>query len=354
MIDWYYKALNKQLHLYLLTISILFLGQACKQKDTIPNNLYNFPVAYIINTDNSISVINLKTLQKVDDIWLTSNTQFFAHHIYLSPDNQKLVVATPQYDFSLGHAGTHTVSSTQKGGYYILDANNGKILSQVDVPQINHNAVFSPDGKEIWTAGFSHSGFLYIFDASNGSLKKTLSVGTDPSEVIFSGKNAFMALGEGSQVAAVDIDKKEISRLIKVDFFPSNTWSDNDSIVYVANQNMPSINFINSKTLMAYDAIDLDFKPYQIKFNSKTNELWVCQAGENLVAIFQKKAIGWTLTKKIKTGNNAHAISFFDNQSKALVVNLSANTVRIFDTQTKELLKEITVGLKPNGVAIRE
>ena len=64
---------------------------------------------------------------------------------------------------------------------------------RLDAP--NHNAAFSPDGSEIWTAQLLDEGTVLVLDASTLETKQTIRVGKIPAEVTFTpdGKYAFVA-----------------------------------------------------------------------------------------------------------------------------------------------------------------
>jgi YVTN family beta-propeller protein len=328
---------------------------SCEKEDVvIEKKKVDYPAAYVVNSDNTISVINLLT-QSVDTTFLIpSSGQAFAHHIYKSSNNRKLVIALPSTDLSNGHDQLHSISST--GGIAVLDATNGNLLQRTSTTSANHNAIFSPDGKEIWSALMSHDEpKVLIFNADDLSLIKEIQVGTDASEVTFSsdGKIAFVAAQESSFVYAIDAKTKEVAKQIKVDFFPTNVWPGNNR-VFVENKNRRSINIINSQSLATVEAIDLDFEPGFTLFHEKSESLWICDAKNNQVRFFSKNGSAWNEMEKVTTNTDAHAIAISDKYAIALIVNQRANTVSVIDLVTRKKLKEIVVGLKPNGIVLIE
>lgn len=339
-------------------IFVLFLCVAisCEREKIVSiSTIVDFPAAYVVCSDNSVAVINLNTMF-VDTSFLIPNAgNIFAHHIYKSPDNQKLVIATPQYDFSNGHAGLH--GKSVKGGFAVLDAKTGQILNKTETPEANHNAVFTNDGKEIWTSLVSHSNSrVQVYNATDLSLLKEIAVGVDASEIVLSldGSNMFVAAEEGSFVYAIDVNAKKVRAQIKVDFFPTNVWVGAGDIMYVENKNKPSINFIDAKNLHATSAIDLNFKPGFIAFDEQNKVLWVCNGAANEVVIFQKKGENYIEINRIKTGEDPHSIAFSTKQKIAFVVNQKSNTVTLIDLLTLKKIKEISTGLKPNGMVLIE
>jgi YVTN family beta-propeller protein len=332
---------------------------SCKSKkvveELVPLEETDYPKAYVVNGgSNTISVIDLNELSLKNIIQLTEIGRF-PHHINMSTDGKKLVVATPEYDFTLGHAALHNATD-KKGGIAVIETKTGSTLLKIAVPNTNFNAAFNVDGSEIWSASATHSGEMLIYDATNGVLKTKVALGADPSEVVFSkdGKNVFVALGESSFVYVINSQTKAIVKTIKVDAFPTNVWAGIDDKIYVENKVAHTINIIDTKTLTVIDYLDVVFTPGQIAYNQTLNELWICQSGENKVTYFERKNNLWSLKGTIISGNDAHAIAFSKDMKRAFVVNQKGNTVSVIDAITHLKTKDISVGSLPNGIVLKE
>lgn len=343
-----------------LTISGLLISQflfSCKETKVINVEpiATDYPKGYVVNgASNNISIIDLNELSVKNIIQMTELGRF-PHHINLSADGKKLAVALPEFDFILGHAALHNATD-KKGGVTVLDAQNGNTLLKIAVPSVNFNAVFSPDGSEIWTASSTHTGEMFVYDANNGTLKSQVTLGADPSEVVFSrdGQYVFVALGESSFVYVLNAKTRLITKTIKVDAFPTNVWAGIDDKIYVENKVAQTINIIDTKTLTVVDYLDVAFTPGQIAYNQSLNELWICQAGENKVAYFERKNNLWSLKGTIVTGNDAHAVTFTKDMKRAFVVNQKGNTVSVIDAVNHTKTKDISVGSQPNGIVLKE
>jgi DNA-binding beta-propeller fold protein YncE len=178
----------------------------------------SYPAAYIVNGQSStLSVIDLNTNEATDLIQLTdteggmahgSSGMFlqYPHHIYLNPAKNQISIAAPGIDLSVGH-GTTTTSAAHTGmaKVAILDAIKGQNVKLIDVPMMNHNAIYSPDGKEVWTSQMDTKGTVLVYDASTYTLKNTIGVGKEPAEITFSqdGKVAFVANGADNSVSVI-------------------------------------------------------------------------------------------------------------------------------------------------------
>ncbi|WP_130022291.1 YncE family protein [Emticicia agri] len=314
-----------------------------------------FPAAYVVNGgSNTISVIDLKTLKVRKTIQLP-NTDCLPHHISLSSDRKKILVAMPEFDFTQSHNLLHQATD-KKGGVIAIDAQTGKVLLNLSLPKPNFNAVFSNDNTEIWSAAATHSGQMHVFDANTGVQKAIFSLGADPTQIIFSkdGSHAFVALEESSFILALDTRLKQIKKYIKVDPFPTNVWAGNNGNIYVENKNLKAIAIVNESTMETYEFVDINFKPGQIAYNQLLNELWVCQAEDNKVTYFERKNNAWVLKSTIETGQDAYAITFAKDEKTAYVVNRKENTVSVIDVTKHQKMTDIPMGTLPNGIVLRE
>lgn len=336
------------MRLFFLSIGSLFLFMSCQiQQKTVEPEI-TYPAAYVINGgENSISVINLNTLKVEKNQFLPNHGDRYAHHIYTSPDQKKLAIAMPSYDFSQGHSGLH--GTDLKGGIAIVDSRTLAILASWDTPFANHNAVFSPNGTEIWTATHAHNGELLVYGYPETQLLHRANLGPDPGELVITPTNQlFVNLGESSFVARVPVQTKEEAKMIKVDLFPTSVWPGNDTLLIVENKHQKSINFIDLRTNQAVEALDLTFTPGYTAFID--NELWICQPKTNRVHIFEKQMGQWIAQSIIEAQADAHAIGQY--KENVLVVNQQGHSVSVFNQKTKQLIQHIPVGFKPNGLAI--
>lgn len=336
---------------YILHSILLLAFGACKK--TINISQQDFKKAYVVNGGSrSISVIDLDNQSLASTFEIKTSSDRFPHHVYLDPTGKFLAIANPAYDFSKGHTALHGI--TMPGGIIKMDSESGNTLADIDIPMVNHNVVFSPDGSEMWTAKMSHSGKVLVFDSASGDLKNEITVDADPSEVIFSsdGKYGLVTCGESTFLNVIDVSTKELFKQIKVDNYPSNVWPGFDNVVLVSNMTRKSVNFVDLNSMTVTDFVDLDFMPGYVVFNKVLGELWICNSMMNAVNIFKKTDGKWIQASMIKSEGDPHMVKFYQNEEKALLINQKANSLKFIDTKTKTIEKEFLVGDKPNGIAV--
>ena len=219
----------------------------------------------------------------------------------------------------------------------------------------NHNSIFSPNGKEIWTTTMEHDGKTLVFDAQSMVLKNTVDVGEEPAEVTFSanGKYAFTANGGSNSVSVIDIITKKVLKTIMVGVEPVGAWTGTDGNMYVDNEIGQTISIINVDKLEVVETVKLGFVPGYVAYNQALNEMWVSNAGQSFVHYFVRENNTWKKQGSIVTGLDAHAIAFSNDGKVAYVTNQKNLTVSVVDAINHKKINDIQVGQKPNGIVLK-
>lgn len=343
----------------LLAFTAILSITSCKKKNDVSMTEKNidYPAAYVINGESStISVIKLSTNTVTDSIDLMNSGGsmiMWPHHIYhhQSGGNHHLSIGVPGMDLSAGHSGG---MPGMKGMVVVMDAVTGVIKKNLEVPVMNHNAVFSPDGSEIWTSQMDMAGKVLVYDAATYALKNTINVGDEPAEVTFSadGTKAYVCNGMSNTVTVINPSTKAVVATIPVDMNPVGAWPSSIGKMFVDNEDGQSISVIDVATNTSLATIMLGFKPGFAAYNSTANELWVSDATNGKVAYYiDMGANTWMKHGEFATGADAHAIAFYG--SYAYVTNQGANTVSVINVATHTKIKDIPVGKKPNGIVFK-
>lgn len=338
---------------------------SCMNLNTIvPDLNINYPAAYVVNGESStLSVINLTTNEVTNTIQLTDGTGTqmagmnmgkslaYPHHIYLNPSKTQIAIAAPGIDLSAGHAAN---TMGMIGKVAVLDAVKGVNVKVFDAKGMNHNSIYSPNGKEIWTSQMDDNGKVLIYDAITFNLKNTISVGKEPAEITFSseGSVAFVANGGSNTVSAINPDTKAIIATIPVGVNPVGAWVGTDGRMYVDNEEGQSVSIIDVKTLKVVETIVLGFIPGFVAYNADMKEMWVTDPNAGKVHWWTKDATRKMVhSGAITTAAGTHAIAFKD--MTAYITNQEAASVSVVDVMQHKLIKNISVGKKPNGIVIK-
>lgn len=347
-------------------LALLVSISSCKKdanNNSLPNLNINYPAAFVVNGgSNSLSVIKLSDGSVTQTIDLTKQPMegmdpmttgiTWPHHIYVNSSKTQLAIGVPGMDLSGGHSGG---MSGMSGKFVVLDAMKGYITKVVDIPAMNHNAIFSPNGTEIWTARMEEMGKVLVYDASTYQLKNTINVGMHPAEVTFSydGSMMFVANGGDSSVTAINANDKTVMATIPVGADPVGAWPGSDNKMYVDNEEGQTISVIDVATMSVIETVALGFMPGMAAYNGGMNELWVTDPDNGKVHWWTWDA-GMNMYMhggEFATGAGAHAIAF--NGMTAYITNQTAGTVSACDVMSHTVIRTISVGTKPNGICIK-
>jgi YVTN family beta-propeller protein len=311
----------------------------------------NGAAVYVVNgQDHSISVIDPATNTVVGTILLSGVT--WPHHVYLSKDGSRMLVAVPNMDLSGGHG---TDMEDHPGAVLLLDSSTGATLASRSLEMMNHNAIFSPDGTEIWTSQMMMPGSVLVLDAQTLATRQSIPVGDMPAEVTFSkdGTMGFVANGMTDSVSVISVATKKVMATIPVGKDPVGPWPGVDGIMYTDCEQGKSISAISPASMSVVRTYNLGFTPGMVGTPPGTSgELWVTDEDDG-------KVVFNTTTQDQKTGElvvgaGAHGMAFSADGKTAYITNQAGGTVSIVDVASHTLVKSLPVGAKPNGIAYRQ
>lgn len=361
------RSFAKIFNLITLSAFVLLLFGSCRKHkmpvmDTMADKNISYPAAYVVNGEsNNISVIKLSdnTVAEIIELGDKGNSMgmmMWPHHIYhyANSSTHQLSIAMPGMDLSAGHSGS---MAGMKGRIMIIDAVKGTMIKDLEVPAMNHNAVYSPDGKEIWTSQMGMNGKVLVLDATTLSIKNTIAVGKEPAEITFSadGSKAYVANGGDDNVMVINPATKSVIATIPVGDNPVAAWIGYDGKMYVDNEDGQSVSIIDVASNAVAETINLGFMPGSVAHNAIRKELWVTDPDNGKVHYWNWDAAmnKWLHGGLFNTGLGAHAIAFTNDGNTAYVTNQLAQNVSVITVAGHSKLKDITVGKKPNGILIK-
>ena len=289
----------------------------------------NYPAVYVVSgEDASIAVIRLSTNEVTATIPLmgtSSDMIMWPHHI--SSHEGHLAIGVPGMDFSEGQTGA---MEGMTGKLLVVDAMNGTIAENVDLPAMNHNTIYAPNGAEIWVPQMDVDGKV---NATTYALTNTITVGMMPAELTFSanGSKAYVANGDDDTVSIINVGSKTVVATVNVGDNPVGAWTGSDGRMYVDNEDVQSISVINVTTNAIDQTIDLGFMPGIASYYGTKSELWVSDpmAGKVHYWTWDAAMMMWMDGGVFNTAAGAHAITFTADGATAYVTNQMANAVSV-------------------------
>lgn len=329
-------------------------AQEMEPPSSIPVSPITFDAVYVVNggdgMNGSISVINADTNTVARTIVLTG--AMWPHHIYMSADRTKLLVAVPGMDLSEGH--DEEMPPDMMGAVMLLDAKTGATIKSRMLPAMNHNAVFSPNQKEVWTSQMMMDmpGSVLVLSATTLATLQEIEVGDMPTEVTFSpgGTQAWVANSMSNTVSAINPSTKQVFKTIAVGEMPIVPSQANNGHIYVDCEMGQSVSVVDRSHLHVDFTYNLGFTPAYAKLGPD-GHLWVTDTDNGRVVLYDPDA---DIQRHVITvGAGAHAIDFSVDGDTAYVTNQMANTVSVIDVNTRTVKKTVAVGNKPNGLLFR-
>jgi YVTN family beta-propeller protein len=244
--------------------AILFTS--CNNNDDNMDMTLNvdYPAAYIVNgEDATVTVLKLSTNEVSATIPLMttgSDMIMWPHHI--SSHQNHLAIGVPGMDLSAGHSGLNTAG--MNGKLVVIDAMNGSIVKNINLPLMNHNSIYSPSGNEIWVPQMDEmNSKVLVYDATTNALLNTINVGMMAAELTFSsdGTKAYVANGDDDSITVINASTKAIITTITVGDNPVGAWTGSNNKMYVDNEDGQTISVIDVATNSVDETITLGFMP---------------------------------------------------------------------------------------------
>lgn len=327
----------------LLSLSMLF---SCEKQDTPEPNAtvlnITYPAAYVaLYGENAISVINLDSQRVTDRIPLPSGGQ--PYRMALSPDESRLLVSMQKAD-----NGTFPI--------LVMDATTGKEINSIPLDESAMNAVWSPDGKEVWLA-LRNSGRVQVFDATRG-FEKTHEIETESGagEITFSFDGVYVIVSNTAQdkIHFIHTLTKTVDESIAVGASPISTYASALQKVFTANQNDRTMTVVRTDNFQVETTVELDYRPGPMHYTLSDFHLWVMDTEGNKVVRYQKFGTDWVNAGAVATGDEPNHFALTEDNTLLLVTNRNDGTVSFIDVLGQSNVGNIPVGGEPCGIFVRE
>lgn len=242
------------------------------------------PIFALNSLDATISVIDPVTFKEIKRV----PTGKEPHHLYLTPDEKSLMVAN-----ALGDSLT------------LLDPRTGAVQRVIDKIADPYHLRFSPDMKWFLTAAnrLNHVDIYRATPRAGGgvdlALAKRVPTGKTPSHI--------------------NIDSKS-------------------TVAYVTMQDSDELIAIDLATQLPRWKIPVGKLPADVFLTPDDKQLMIGLTGDSFVEVYSLAGPRPVLTKRIKTGEGAHAFRAWGDKRHVLLSNRVANTISKIDMVTMSVV----------------
>lgn len=349
--------MTKQLFIFLLLCSFF---SCSKNKGYVFDGGFKHklekPAIFVANSgDNTLSIIDLETAEVIETLQLKNGIR--PNRIHFDAN---------QTDFTVGFAGPEYTSELEQNQaefksnhaiFQIFNAKSGKHKRNVYMETPAKNAIYAPIFNEIWVGQNrgSSNGEIYIIDPKKGKTIQRLPGQEGISELSFSfdGTKGYACNSKSNTVSVIDPDTKRVKYIIDTYLQPMAAWPAENGYMYVNCENGQSVQEINVKDNEITSFMLLSYVPSCARWNHVTKELWVSDTKTGGVHTYKKNGATWQHQSFIETGDKPNFILFSDDYKTAYVSNELSGTVSIIATATNSVTKQIKVGQRPKGIALK-
>lgn len=312
-------------------------------------------VAYVSRQDAGVSVIDLKTMEKVKDIDVKA---VGPRGLGITDDGKKLIVAT-----------------RENGSVSIVDTATGEVLKQVPVGKnpefvrVKGDFAFvsyepSSEGGPPPKAGEKPAekagdddddtpAKIAIIDINKGEKIREILGGPETEGIEFSadGKDLIITNEADNTITVHNIDDGSLVKTIKTHEYgdrPRGIKVSPDGNTYLATLEFGNKFIVLDKDFNVVRAVDTAQTPYGIAFDKTGDRIFVAANRAKEMEVFDAKT--YEKIKDIPTGNRCWHFSFTPDDKQILLACGKSDALFVIDADKLEVTKQIEVKDLPWGL----
>lgn len=263
------------------------------------------------------------------------------------------------------------ILAVQHAGYgehevVTLDAETGKVIGRVALPETFTGLAWSHDGRRIFVGG-GFDDVIYGFDHAAGLLSNKVVLRYPAREkgkgnrvpaglaLARDGKNLWVANAFGHTVARFDVSGELRAELpLGEDSFPYGlAWDESRNRLYVSLWGKAEVAVVDTREDRVVGRLKSEEHPNEMLLARGGKVLYVANANRNTVSVFDTEAgkpvevIGTAIDPKAPSGSTPSSLSLSPDESALFVANANTNDVAVVNV--KELGASTPLGFIPVG-----
>ncbi len=264
--------------------------------------------------------------------------QLLVHGMGLSPDHRTIVVVS---------VGSNSAT--------FIDTATNKVRHTAYVGRSAHEAMFTPDGKEVWVAvrGEDH---IQVLDGRSYEPVRRIAVPNGPGMTIFSpdGKYGYVVSSFTPEMVVIDTASHQIVGRVRQasPFSPDVAATPDGRQLWFTLKDIGKTQVVNARPPFQ-DIVLLDTGPItnHVNFarNAKGQFAYVTVGGLNAVKVYTTSEQP-ELVATIPTGELPHGLWPSGDGTRIYVGLENANAVAAIDTATNKIVSTVATGQSPQGL----
>ena len=233
----------------------------------------------------------------------------------------------------------------------ILDYPTFKVEKEISLEEnIYPHHICIDKKKNLMYIPSSSDGMLYILDLNSQNIIESISIGGNLSQIALCNGELFLSNEDSNSIYILDQNTLNPVGIIGVDEMPHGfDFNRNENKLYVPCIN--SIVCIDTLSKCIDRKIDIDFKAWHIKIDSKKNEIYTSTLDGKLIILDEGRM---KIIKIIDGFLLPIQVCFNYRDNKVYIADLGYRNIRILDYDTGEYLGCIDVDGNPQGLEISD
>lgn len=191
-------------------------------------------------------------------------------------------------------------------------------------------------------------GQVSVVDTATNLVTKTINVGRYPIGVVISpdGSKAYVTNDTSGTVSVISTLTNAV-----INTFPCNktpygvVMSPDGNRLYVANGSLNEVTILNALTGAIITAIPVGLQPSGLAISPDGGTLYVTNSNNNTLSVINTST--YQVTFVLTVGNNPYGITISPNGSKLYIANVISRTITVVNTATLTIDATIAVGIGP-------
>lgn len=241
------------------------------------------------------------------------------------------------------------ISNYLSGSISVIDVEKLEVEKEIKLEENIYPHYFCIDKeKNLIYIPSCNNGTLYIVDLNTNKVVDTVSIGGSLSQIVINNDDLFLANEDTDSIYILDKKGLNPVGVISVDNMPHG---------FDINTEANRIYALCIKSIVCIDAVqkciekkvDLDFKAWHIKLNTRKKEIYVSTLDGKLVILDEDSM---SIKRIIEDFLLPIEICFNYSQNKIYVTDLGYKNVSILDYTTGQYIGSIEVNGNPQGLEI--
>lgn len=234
----------------------------------------------------------------------------------------------------------------------VINLETNSVVATIPVENNPYLIAITPDGTQAYVTNY-HSDTVSVINTSTNTVTQTINVGSNPYAVVVSpnGERAYVINYGGGDVSVIDTSSNTLIQTVTVGlhpYFPAVSLD--NAYLYVPNYGDGTVSIINTTTY-AVTALTINGYAQTVFITPDGAKAYVpLYYQDNLIYIIDTATNTPDGTITVEQG--PYSVAFTADGATAYVGNYDGESVSIVDVATGTVVRTLSIGVKPDMLAL--